>query len=223
MEGESERTVSGRRNIFAREALDEIPKGIHAVTGYADTLVFYAQTKGISFQSSESTEEYITVIQAAIEATSHEHAAHGHFVQRLAWAYWARFEHSKQTEDLNRVMLYINGLLDAKKDIRPETEMVLAGAFHARFLGTKATQDIEGPFRFDTRYGYQYFDTSIQIPVFVLFRPVWQDPDTEQYFDFGGFRIISASLLSLNFQPYFFNFILTPYNYRALEPKYLFP
>jgi hypothetical protein len=125
--------------FFAREALDEIPKGIHAVTGYADTLVFYAQTKGISFRSSESTEEYITVIQAAIEATSHEHAAHRHFVQRLAWVYWARFEHSKQTEDLNRVMLYINGLLDAKEDIRPETEMVLAGAFHARFLGTKAT------------------------------------------------------------------------------------
>jgi hypothetical protein len=28
--------------FFAREALDEIPKGIHAVTGYADILVFYA-------------------------------------------------------------------------------------------------------------------------------------------------------------------------------------
>jgi hypothetical protein len=35
---------------------------------------------------------------------------------------------------------------------------------------------------------------SLRIPVFVLFRPVWQDPNTEQYLDFGGFRIISTSL-----------------------------
>jgi hypothetical protein len=70
----------------------------------------------------------------------------------------------------------------------------------------RSFSEAKGPFLFDTRYEYQYLDTSIQIPVseylqilvFIKFRPVWQDPDTEQFLNIGGFRNISASLLSFN-------------------------
>lgn len=140
-----------RRNVgslddavrLAREALDELPAGHDAIPEYADTLVFYAQTKGIAIQGPESTEEYITAIQAAVDATSQEGFAHNHFAQRLAWAYWARFELSKSNEDLDNVIHYINGLIDAHHNILPQTELILGDAFHSRFSRTKATEDIE--------------------------------------------------------------------------------
>ena len=139
-----------RRNVeslddairFAREALDELPAGQEAVTEYADTLVFYAQTKCIAVEDPKSTEEYISAIQAAVDATQ-AGSAHNHFVQRLAWAYWARFELSKSDDDLDNVIAYVNGLIDAHQDIEPQTELVLGGAYHSRFLRTKATEDIE--------------------------------------------------------------------------------
>ncbi len=140
-----------RRNVallddavrLAREALEALPAGHEAITEYADTLVFYAQTKGIVVQGPESTEQYITAIQAATDATSPEGLAHNHFVQRLAWAYWARFESSKSDEDLEHVIDYINGLVDAHHDLLVQTELVLGQAFHSRFSRTKSTEDIE--------------------------------------------------------------------------------
>lgn len=140
-----------RRNVrslnvavrFAEEALDKLPAGHAAVTKYANTLVFYAQTKAIAIRGPESTEEYISAIQASIDATSREGLAHHHSVQRLACAYWARFELSKSDEDLEKVIHYISGLIDAHYNILPETELVLGEAFYNRFSRTKTTEDIE--------------------------------------------------------------------------------
>ncbi|OQV09929.1 hypothetical protein CLAIMM_14002 [Cladophialophora immunda] len=128
---------------YAREALNELPAGHEAITQYADTLVFYAQTKAITVQGPESTEEYIAAIQAAADAAPKGGPAHNYFVQRLSWAYWARFELSKSNKDLDHVIHYINGLIDAHHDLLPQTELVLGEAFHSRFSRTKATDDIE--------------------------------------------------------------------------------
>jgi hypothetical protein len=78
-----------------------------------------------------------------VDATSQEGFVHNHFVQRLAWAYWARFELSKSNEDLDNVIHYINGLINAHYNILPHTELILGEAFHSRFSRTKATEDIE--------------------------------------------------------------------------------
>ena len=125
------------------EAVDELPPGCDVITEYADMLVFYAQTKAVAIQGPESTEEYIKAIQAAVDCTSQEGAVNNPFVQRLAWAYWARFEISKGKEDLDNVISYINGLIDIHHDILPATELVLGTAFHSRYLSTKSAEDIE--------------------------------------------------------------------------------
>lgn len=92
---------------FAREALDEASPNNEAVGDYAFGMVFYVQTKAISFQSPETTEEYIAAVQEAIDAIPIDRAEHDQFIQRLAWAYWARFEQSKTDEDLDSVIAYI--------------------------------------------------------------------------------------------------------------------
>ncbi|KAI3331643.1 hypothetical protein HD806DRAFT_166050 [Xylariaceae sp. AK1471] len=91
---------------FARDALKELPSAHEDIPGLADTLVFYAQTKAIYAKGAESTEEYILAIQNAIDAVQGG-PSHGHFVQRLGWAYWARFENSSSNEDLETVITYI--------------------------------------------------------------------------------------------------------------------
>jgi tetratricopeptide (TPR) repeat protein len=130
---------------YAREALESFPAdpATHDAVGkYAETLVFYAQTKAIVVRGLESTEEYITIVQAAIAATP-ACTVHNQLPQRLAWAYWTRFEFSKTADDLNNVISYIEGLVNAGHDLLPETDLVLAQSYRSRFSSTKATEDLE--------------------------------------------------------------------------------
>jgi tetratricopeptide (TPR) repeat protein len=127
----------------ARAALDGLPTTHGATVEYADTLIFYAQTKAISFPEPETTEEYIAAVEAAVDATTQQSSVYDGFIQRLAWAYWARFELSKTNEDLNFVIQYIDGLVGAGHKLLPQTELVLGEAFHARFKSTKTVDDLE--------------------------------------------------------------------------------
>ncbi len=128
---------------FAEKALMELPNGHDLIPEYARVLVFVAQTKAITIQNAETAEQYISAIKKAIDRTLTMKAANDQFVQRLAWAYWGRYELSKTNEDLNNVIEYINGLIDAHHEIMPHTELILGQAFHSRFSGSKDVDDIE--------------------------------------------------------------------------------
>lgn len=127
----------------ARAALDGLPVSHTSGAEYADTLIYYAQTKAIAFSGVETTEEYITAVEAAVNTITQQDWVHDRFIQRLALAYWARYELSRTDDDLSHVIDYINGLLDSGKKLLPQTELVLGEAFHARFKSTKAADNLE--------------------------------------------------------------------------------
>ncbi|KAI0906225.1 heterokaryon incompatibility protein-domain-containing protein [Ustulina deusta] len=127
---------------FAREALGELPSG-HEDTWYlADKLVFFAQTKAVSVADAESTEGCIVATQVAIDATR-SGPFHDYFVQRLGWAYWGRFEHSKSDEDLETAITYITTRVKTLQNVLPNSNLVLGLALHARFTRGKVVDDLD--------------------------------------------------------------------------------
>jgi tetratricopeptide (TPR) repeat protein len=126
-----------------RAALDGLPASHTDGAEYADTLIYYTQTKATVFPGAQTTEEYITAVETAVNTTTQQDSVHDGFVQRLAWAYWARFELSRTDDDLNQVIDYINELLDGGNQLLPQTELILGEAFHARFESTKTADNLE--------------------------------------------------------------------------------
>ncbi|KAI0517931.1 heterokaryon incompatibility protein-domain-containing protein [Xylaria bambusicola] len=126
---------------YAREALEELPLGHAEIPSLADTFIFYAQTKAIFSPSVESTEEYIVAIQAVIEATR-DSGVHTLYVQRLGWAYWARFELSKSDDDLEATITYITTKVKVLDDVLPNSNLVLGLALHTRFTRSQVVGDL---------------------------------------------------------------------------------
>ncbi|KAK4447292.1 hypothetical protein QBC34DRAFT_467910 [Podospora aff. communis PSN243] len=127
---------------FASEALKALGEGHDTAAKYAYTLVCYAQTKANAVPGAESTEEFISALQAAVNAVAPEDPARSKLVQGLGCAYWARFEHSNADIDLDGAIAYIQGLADANHELLPQTKLIWGQAYYSRFMRTKATEDI---------------------------------------------------------------------------------
>ncbi|KAI0871711.1 heterokaryon incompatibility protein-domain-containing protein, partial [Hypoxylon argillaceum] len=126
---------------FAREALEELPSGHEDIVDLADRFIFFAQTKAIFAPGTESTDGYIVAIEVAIDATQ-SGLAHDYLVQRLGWAYWARFEKSKSTEDLENTISYIKTIVETLDNVVPNSTLVLGVALHTRFTRAKVVDDL---------------------------------------------------------------------------------
>ncbi|KAJ8132135.1 hypothetical protein O1611_g1485 [Lasiodiplodia mahajangana] len=126
---------------FARDALEELPSGHDDIPGVADRLIFFAQTKAVFAPGVQSTEGYIDAIQVAIGATQ-SGRFHDDFVQRLGWAYWARFELSKSDEDLGTTITHITTKVKMLDNVLPNSNLVLGLALHARFTRGKVVDDL---------------------------------------------------------------------------------
>ncbi|KAI0104278.1 heterokaryon incompatibility protein-domain-containing protein [Nemania sp. FL0031] len=126
---------------FARDALEELPSGHGDIPGVADRLIFFAQTKAVFAAGMESTSGYIDAVQVAVNATQ-SGRAHDNFVQRLGWAYWARFELSKSDEDLEATITHITTKAHVLDHVLPNSNLVLGLALHARFTRGKNVDDL---------------------------------------------------------------------------------
>ncbi|KAI1124008.1 heterokaryon incompatibility protein-domain-containing protein, partial [Nemania abortiva] len=126
---------------YAREALEELPSGHEDIPDLADRLIFFAQTKAVFAPGTEATEGYILAIQVAIDATQ-SGRVHDDFVQRLGWAYWARFELSKSDEDLEATITHITTRVKVLENVLPNSNLVLGLALHNRFSRGKVANDL---------------------------------------------------------------------------------
>ncbi|KAJ8116069.1 hypothetical protein ONZ43_g4520 [Nemania bipapillata] len=131
---------------FAREALEELPSGHEDIPSLADRFILYAQTKAVFVPGPESTEGYIIAIQVVIRATQ-SGPAHDDFVQRLGWAYWARFKLSKSNDDLESVITHIATSVNTLDNVLPESNLVLGLALHTRFTHSKVIDDLNEAIR----------------------------------------------------------------------------
>jgi hypothetical protein len=127
---------------FGREALFELPPEHEESQQYVDGYIFVAQTRAILTKTTDASNGYAQAVRDVISVTG-AGSQKDRLIQRLAWAHWATFEHSKRSEDLDTVIEEIEKCIQTVGTVLPETNLVLGMAYKSRFDFTKTISDLD--------------------------------------------------------------------------------